>query len=158
MAAAGVSLSNWQPALAADFKKLNVEWLDEYFCVEPIDERVLSDPEGQIISGGGDILFALYASTAIGTAALKSHERGKFELTKMAVTRQFRAQGVGRLLAEAAIARFHDLGGKTLFLESHSSLRPALKLYESIGFRHVPRPGGPSPYARADVYMVYQQT
>lgn len=156
MAAAAVRLSYWQPGLAADFKKLNVEWLDEYFRVEPIDERVLSDPEGQIISGGGDILFALHDGAAIGTAALKPHGSRQFELTKMAVTRRFRGQGVGRLLVEAAIGRFHDLGGKALFLESHSSLQTALKLYESVGFRHAPRPGGPSPYARANVYMVYE--
>jgi GNAT superfamily N-acetyltransferase len=150
-----VSIQGWQPALAADFKKLNVEWLDEYFRVEPIDETVLSDPAGQVIAGGGDILFALKDGRAIGTAALKPHGGGCLELTKMAVTRPYRGRGVGRRLVEAAIARFHELGGETLFLESHSSLLPALKLYESVGFRHAARPGGPSPYERADVYMVY---
>lgn len=154
---AGVTICCWQPALAADFKKLNVEWLEEYFRVEPIDEQVLSDPERHVIAGGGEILFAIKDRIAIGTAALKPHDKGGLELTKMAVTRRYRGRGVGRQLVEAAITRFHELGGKTLYLESHSSLLPALKLYESVGFRHAPRPGGPSPYDRADVYMVYRR-
>lgn len=152
---AGITVSNWQPALAADFRRLNVEWLEEFFRVEPIDERVLSNPQQEIIDARGEILFALLDGQAIGTAALKWQGPGRFELTKMAVTREFRGQGVGRLLVNAAIERFANLGGKELYLESHSSLLPALKLYESVGFRHAPRPGGPSPYDRADVYMVY---
>ena len=152
----GVAIRSWHPAFAPDFKKLNVEWLEEYFRVEPIDERVLSDPKGQVIAGGGDILFAVKDGLAIGTAALKPHSPGCLELTKMAVTRAYRGQGVCRRLVEAAIGRFRELEGKMLFLESHSSLLAALKLYESVGFRHSVRPGGPSPYERADVYMVYK--
>lgn len=153
---AGVSIQCWQPAFAAEFKELNVEWLKEYFRVEPIDEKVLSDPQGQVLAGGGEILFAIKDGLAIGTAALKPHGSGRLELTKMAVTREYRGQGVGRRLVEAAIQRFHELGGETLYLESHSSLAAALKLYESVGFRHAVRPGGPSPYDRANVYMVYE--
>ena len=153
---AGITVSNWQPALAADFRRLNVEWLEEFFRVEPIDERVLSNPQQEIIDARGEILFALLDGQAIGTAALKRQGPGRFELTKMAVTREFRGQGVGRLLVNAAIERFANLGGTELYLESHSSLLPALQLYESVGFRHAPRPGGPSPYDRADVYMVYR--
>ena len=48
------------------------------------------------------------------------------------------------------------LRGTELFLESHSALRPALKLYESVGFEMQPgiKPG--SHYQRADVYMIYR--
>ena len=33
---------------ASTFKTLNVEWLEMYFEVEPIDERVLSNPQTAI--------------------------------------------------------------------------------------------------------------
>ena len=46
--------------------------------------------------------------------------------------------------------------GEKLFLESNSVLTPALTLYESAGFVHAPRPGGPPHYARGNVYMVYR--
>lgn len=74
----------------------------------------------------------------------------------MAVTESCRGQGIGRALLCAAVARFRDLEGKRLFLESNSSLEPALTLYESAGFRHE-TPLERSEYARADVYRVYRQ-
>jgi len=60
-----------------------------------------------------------------------------------------------RRLLCAAVDRFFDLEGKMLYLESHSSLKPALALYESAGF-HLELPPSPSEYGRADVYTVYR--
>ena len=48
-------------------------------------------------------------------------------------------RGLGRKLLRASVDRFAQLGGKLLYLESHSSLTAALTLYESAGFRHEPR-------------------
>jgi GNAT superfamily N-acetyltransferase len=115
---------------------------------------VLSNPDAEIIAHGGFILMARTSGDLVGTVALKHHGDGVFELTKMAVTARNQGQGIGRRLLEAAIDRFGSVRGKRLYLESHSSLIPALHLYESQGFRHVPPPR-PSDYRRADVYMVY---
>ena len=137
------------------FSRLNREWLEKYFRVEPIDEVVLSDPVGTVLNDGGVILYAVEGKAALGTVALKHHGAGVFELTKMAVTETAQGRGLGRQLLIAAIERYRTAGGRRLFLESHSSLEPALALYESAGFRHVPRPS-PSDYERADVYMVFE--
>ena len=136
------------------FERLNSEWLDKYFRIEPIDREVLSNPQTSIIDHGGVILYQVTRGEAVGTVALKHHGRGIFELTKMAVTSTHQGKGYGQQLLSAAIARFLDLEGDLLYLESHSSLTVALALYESAGFRHQPRPR-PSDYERSDVYMVY---
>ncbi|MEM9403619.1 MAG: GNAT family N-acetyltransferase [Pseudomonadota bacterium] len=138
----------------ADFRRLNIEWLERYFVVEPIDEKVLSDPETHILSDGGHILMAEDGGEVVGTVALKQQEAGVFELTKMAVTADQQGRGIGRSLLDAALARFTELRANRLYLESHSSLDTALHLYERAGFRHEPPPS-PSDYDRADVYMVY---
>ena len=39
------------------FKSLNLEWLDTYFKVEPIDELVLNNPEREVIDKGGFIFM-----------------------------------------------------------------------------------------------------
>lgn len=150
-----VRIVDFTPEYAADFERLNTEWLERYFHVEPIDARVLADPEGEIVDRGGVVLFALTAQGVLGTCALKAHGDGVYELTKMAVTATARGGGLGRALLEAAVDRYRSLGGSRLFLDTHDSLGPAIALYESGGFRHAPRPGGPSPYERSNVYMEY---
>ncbi len=137
------------------FERLNVEWLDKYFEVEPIDRQILSDPMSTIIAPGGVILYARVEAEVVGTVALKYAGDGVYELTKMAVTERRQGLGIGRKLLQAAIRRFQQLDGNTLYLESHSSLGPAIALYESAGFCHE-TPPAPSEYARADVFMVYR--
>ena len=41
------------------FLRLNCEWLEKYFRVEPIDRVILADPESTIIQPGGVILYVL---------------------------------------------------------------------------------------------------
>ena len=146
-----VRIHHWQPQWAPHFKSLNVEWLEKYFRVEPIDEQVLSNPQ-DIIDAGGSILFATHKDQVIGCCALLQHRSGVFELTKMAVTQQQQGLGTGHLLMRAVIQEFKDLQGELLYLESHSSLAPALNLYEKYGFQHKPHPFK-SKYSRSDVYM-----
>ncbi len=137
------------------FARLNCEWLEAYFRVEPIDREVLFDPQRTIIDHGGVILYLVDGAEAIATIALKHQGHGVYELTKMAVASARQGRGYGRQLLNAAIDRFLDLEGDRLYLESHSSLTAALTLYESAGFHHELRPI-PSDYERADVYMVYR--
>jgi len=150
-----VNIVDYAPNYAAAFERLNREWLETRFCVEPIDQRVLSDPGGAIIAPGGAILFARAGDDILGTVALKHHGEQVFELTKMAVTPRAQRRGTGRALLCAAIERYRALRGACLYLESHSSLTAAIRLYEDAGFLHEDPPA-PSEYARANVYMVYR--
>lgn len=152
MAESDVMICSWDPRFRDAFAKLNLAWLERYFEIEPHDRELLSNPEGEIIRGGGDILFALLDDRPVGTVALVKHSDGVFELTKMAVDSGSQGQGVGRQLLTRALERARALRARQVWLESHSSLVPALKLYEAAGFRHVRRPVA-SRYRRADVYM-----
>ena len=139
---------------AADFKRLNFEWLERFFRVEPIDEQVLSRPQ-DIIRDGGAILLARRGREIVGTCALINDGDGRYEFTKMAVTADCQGLGIGRKLLDAGIEAYSTLEGRELFLETNSVLKPAIKLYESAGFVHSPPPHA-SGYERANVYMVYQ--
>jgi len=138
------------------FYRINAEWLERYWTIEPIDQRVLSQPEKHILEPGGAIFFALIDGEVIGTCALLQESPGVFELTKMGVETGWRGIGAGRLLIEASIAEFDKRRGKTLFLESNAKLKAALALYESAGFVHQPAPRPGSHYQRSDVYMIYE--
>ncbi|MEY2468735.1 MAG: putative acetyltransferase [Actinomycetota bacterium] len=150
-----VRVVDYGPQWRDDFARLNLEWLERWFSVEPIDEAMLGDPETHILGGGGHILMAVTDDdTAVGTVALKHHGDGVYELTKMAVEPGHRGSGIGRALMTAALDRYRSLDASSLFLESNAKLENALRLYERSGFQH--RPAPPSPYARADIYMVWE--
>ena len=147
--------SRWKP----DFARLNVEWLERWFSVEPVDRELLGDPERHILRDGGCVLFAVdEADRALGTVALKHEGDGVYELTKMAVDPSVRGGGIGRLLVRAALEEFRAASGRELYLESSTKLGPALRLYESVGFVHQPHPREGSPYSRADVHMIWNPT
>ena len=150
-----MQIVDFKPEYASAFDRLNSEWLERFFRVEEVDRVILSDPQGEVIDHGGHSLFALVDGEVVGTVALKHQGEGRFELTKMAVTEGFQGQGLGRALMLAAIERYHAIAGASLFLESHSSLKTAIGLYESAGFCHETHPGG-SDYERSDTYMVYR--
>jgi ribosomal protein S18 acetylase RimI-like enzyme len=148
---------DFQPALRAHFYRLNEAWLRKFFAMEAIDERVLSNPEAEILADGGLILFALSGEEVVGTCALKQESDGVFELTKMAVDESHQGLGIGRRLIEAAIDAFEARGGVTLFLETNSKLGPAVHLYESVGFERQPASKPDSHYVRSDVYMIWRR-
>jgi len=152
-----LQIVSYAPELRDHFRRLNVQWLERYFVVEPIDHEVLGNPERYILEPGGAILFARLGPQIIGTCALLQESPGVFELTKMSVDEGFRGLGAGRRLLDEAIAEFHRRDGVELFLESNSALRTALHMYERAGFRMQPAPRRGSHYARADVYMIYEQ-
>lgn len=152
---ADVSILDYRPELAPDFERLNREWLEALFRVEEIDAEVFADPDRHIIEPGGHILFARLGDEIVGTVALRHEGGGRYELTKMAVTPSAQGRGVGRRLATAAIERYRAAGGRQLYLESHSSLAPALRLYESMGFRYATPPAR-CEHECADLYMIYR--
>ena len=73
----------------------------------------------------------------------------------MSVPEKYQGLKIGRKLAQAAIKQFEQSDVPNLYLETNSKLKPAIKLYESLGFVHKGiKPG--THYKRADVYMVFQ--
>ena len=138
------------------FRALNIAWVERYFgTVEDKDYYLLDDPQGRIIDKGGTVLIAEDQSgNGVGCVALVALDDHELELAKMAVADECQGRGVGRMLMDAAIAKCRELGARALYLESNSSLKPAVTLYEKAGFRHLrPEERPNSPYVRCDVYM-----
>jgi DNA-binding MarR family transcriptional regulator/ribosomal protein S18 acetylase RimI-like enzyme len=152
-----VEVISYSPEWRAHFYRLNAQWLERYFRIEDIDRAVLTDPERYILQPGGVIFFARLGEDIIGTCALLQESPGVYELTKMGVDETFRGMGAGKRLLDAAIAEFHRREGKTLFLESNSRLKTALRMYEKAGFHLQPNTRSGSHYERADVYMIYEK-
>jgi ribosomal protein S18 acetylase RimI-like enzyme len=148
----GVSVVPFRREHAAEFRRLNLDWIERLFKVEAADLKVLDDPELAIVAPGGMIFFALEDGAVVGTVAMLHGADGRCELAKMAVSSSHQRRGIGELLGEAGAAWAREQGFRTVFLETNSRLANAIRLYERLGFRHAARPR-PTDYARSDVYM-----
>lgn len=129
-----VNIIDYLPKYKKYFRDLNFEWLNKYFSIEKKDKDMLENPEKEIIKKGGFILFAEYENEIKGTVAVLKHENNEFELAKMAVTEDAQGKQIGKKLALAAIEKAKLLNPSKIFLETNSTLIPALNLYKSLGF------------------------
>jgi putative acetyltransferase len=146
-----VTIVDYQAQYAPDFKRLNLEWIEKYFIVEDHDREQLDNPDTDIISKGGYILFALVDNCTAGTCALIKTGDDEFELAKMAVSPGMQGKQVGKKLGQAILDRAASIGAKRVWLESNRILEPAINLYKKLGFVEIPV--SYTPYARADIKM-----
>jgi GNAT superfamily N-acetyltransferase len=137
---------------AADFRRLNLDWIERLFSVEDADRKVLDDPESAIVAAGGQVFFAIEDGKAVGTVALVRTGASRYELAKMAVAPSHQRRGVGELLGRACIDWARQAGASLVFLQSNRRLDGALRLYQRLGFREAVDPER-SEYARCDIYM-----
>lgn len=135
----------------AAFKRINYAWIQQYFTLEPPDIASFEDPQQFYLAKGGCVLLAEFEGEIVGTAALKYLTADSMELSKMGVDEKVKGWGIGKYLGQAIIAKARQMGLKRLYLETNSSLFPALNLYQKLGFEIVK--DFETPYQRADVAM-----
>lgn len=150
-----IDILTYQPKLQSWFEKLNRDWIEKYFVMEPVDEEVVKDPEGHIINDGGEILFASLYGEIVGTVALKKISDQVFELCKMAVDETVRGKHIGLLLGEAALNKAKELGATQVILYSQTIFNNgiAINLYNRLGFKEVMLEKG--GYERCNIKMLY---
>lgn len=151
-----VKIISYDPQYKEAFKALNEEWIRTFFKMEAGDYKLLDNPEEHIINKDGHIVFALLNNKPVGTCALvKISDRPlKFELSKMAVSPEAQGKKIGYLVGKALIEKAKELGAESVFLETNSILVPAIKLYEKLGFKHMPV--SDSVYDRCDTQMLLE--
>ena len=149
-----VEIVTYNPKYLKSFKDLNIEWISNYFVVEPNDVKALDHAEEYIISKGGEIFSAILNDEVLGVCALIKNDGTDYdyELAKMAVSPKAQGKRIGLLLAETAIKWAKEKGASKIYLESNTKLKPAIKLYEKLGFQEIK--GVSSGYNRVDIQMM----
>ncbi len=120
------------------FKSLNLEWLDTYFKVEPIDELVLNNPKGEVIDKGGFIFMIQKNYNTIGTFAFIKKNEKVYEFSKMAITPDERGNGYGNIAMEFIIQFAKNKKWSKLILYSNTKLKNSIHLYKKYGFKEIP--------------------
>ena len=147
-----VTIRRNDPTALPRFAALNAEWIAELHYLEESDKLMVAHPE--IYTQNGNHVFSAHIDGKVaGACALKKHEDGRYELTKMAVDSDFRGNGVGQKIM-TAVETFakETLGLDYLFLLSNTKNAAALRLYARNGW--TVNHEGPHPvYDRANIGM-----
>src|SRR5436190_8547125 len=147
-----IEIIDYTPEHQAHFERLNREWIERLFGMEPLDEWVLTNPAKAILEPGGAILIATYDGVIVGTAGLRKLDEFSFEFTKMSVDKNFRRKGIAEAICYACFRKAKALGARKIILYSNKKNVGAVPLYEKVGFSHVPVEN--NVYKRADVKMM----
>lgn len=148
-----VHIVEYEACYQSAFKSLNEEWISTFFEMEEADYKALDNPKEYILDKGGKIFVALYHNEPVGVCALIKIDQpyNGFELAKMAVSPKIQGKSIGWLLGLAAVNAAKELGASKIYLESNTMLKPAINLYQKLGFQKTE--GYATPYKRCNIQM-----
>ncbi len=149
-----IHIRSFEPGDASAFRELNERWIVEHFELERADIEALSHPYSHYIEPGGAILMVVDGDSTVGCCALVAAGNGVYEVSKMTIREDYRGKGIGKALLLAIIDAARNKGASLVYLVMSDKLQTAVRLYEAVGFRHVPREQlPPSHYERSNVFM-----
>lgn len=148
-----IKIVPYEPCYQSAFKTLTEEWINAHWQMEEVDKKTVEHPQEYIIDRGGAIFVALYKEQPVGVCALYKLNGSTYdyELAKLAVSPEVQGKGLGEQLCETVINKAIEQGGKKIFLESNTLLKPAIHLYRKLGFKELAEYH--PAYARGNIQM-----
>jgi len=113
----------------------------EYVASLPVDvsyenvPRESADLPGAYAPPRGELLLALVEGEPAGCVALRPLDLEVCEMKRVYLRPAWRGLGMGRELVEGIVAAARRIGYRRMRLDTIPSLKPALSLYRSLGFR-----------------------
>jgi len=147
-----IQIITYTESLASEFERLNRAWIEKFFIVEATDLEIFRNPRESIIDPGGQIYFAKIDGMIVGTCAAQKLSATGWELAKLGVDDRYQRKGIGQLLCRYVINYCWDHGALKIIIETNRALKPALSLYDKLGFSPF-IPEAASPFVRADMFL-----
>lgn len=151
----GYKIRPFRPEDLEEVERINRVFLPEnypsYFFIEnyrrfPNSFLVAEDGEGKVVG---------YVMCRVESYFLRDYTILLGHVLSIAVSRRHRRRGIGRALMEGAESGLKEYGADAVYLEVRVSNEPAIKLYETLGYKK--RGIIPSYYADGeDAYLMYK--
>jgi ribosomal protein S18 acetylase RimI-like enzyme len=110
-------------------------------CFQQFD-RELADLPGEYAAPRGTLVLARADGEPAGCCALRPLDSADYpnaaEMKRLYVRKVFRGTGLGRELAEAALAAAREAGYSCVLLDTLNDMEAARALYEDLGFKDIP--------------------
>jgi len=105
-----------------------LDCLSDYYLADPVNRKywILEDEDGSVAGGVG--------LSRVG------HMDSCAEMQKIYLTERVKGRGLGKLLLKKIEDTAREMGFKRLYLETHTSLRTAILMYEAHGYRYIEKP------------------
>jgi len=119
-----------------DVRQLFIEYaqsLEIDLCFQNFEDELRTLP-GKYAPPEGALLIARLDGQAVGCIALRKHAGNICEMKRLYVKNSCRGLGLGRKLAVMIIEEAKRLGYSHIRLDTLSTMKEALQLYESLGF------------------------
>lgn len=132
--------------------------LDVDLCFQDFESELATLP-GDYASPRGALLLATVSGKLAGCCALRPMDAADYpnaaEMKRLYVRPAFRGLGIGRQLAEAALAEARQAGYTSVLLDTLDDMEAARALYGDLGFEEIPpyyhNPIPGAHYLKADV-------
>lgn len=135
-----------RPPNLDDVRRLVIEYLCDFLPPGAADERRLRPRDRNalrrlpepFLPPGGALRLARLDGRPAGCVALRPLEPGVAEVKRLYVRPAARRRGVGRALVETALAAAEQLDYQMCRLDVVADRAPAVRLYQSLGWREIP--------------------
>lgn len=106
-------------------------------CFQGFAEELRTLP-GLYAPPEGRLLLGWLGDQAVGCVGLRPRSADMCEMKRLFLQPSFRNAGFGRTLADRVVAEARSIGYRCMVLDTLASMKSALTLYHSLGFRPCP--------------------
>lgn len=110
----------------------------EYLALQNYDEELLH-LEAKYGPPYGRLYLAFCDQKLVGCIALRQLDESRCEMKRLYVRPAFRKLHIGGTLVRKVIEDARSIGYKHLLLDTFPFLDVAIRMYEKLGFRYIPR-------------------
>ena len=127
--------------LFTEYTKLIIDQDSRYreFLVMQNYEDELLHPERKYRPPYGRLYLAYCDQALAGCIALRQLDETRCEMKRLYVRPRFRKQHIGSILVRQIIADAKAIGYQQLLLDTFPFLDVAVRMYEKLGFRYIPK-------------------
>jgi len=112
-------------------------WLGVDLCFQGFEKELATLPGAYAPPAGG--LWLAWVDGAIaGVVGIRPIKPGVAEMKRLWVRPAYRGLGLGRRLAETAVAAARDTGYRSICLDTLGHMTEARRLYRALGFQEIP--------------------
>jgi len=100
-------------------------------------DQELSELPGNYAYPNGTLLLAVFQEKPVGCVALRKIDEEICEVKRLYVKDKYRGKKIGKSLLNEIVKEATKIGYKYMRLDSLSTMKEAIKLYESTGFKEI---------------------